>query len=353
MFRDTTQPLRYGRGLSAALKDEPARSSQQGWKGMAVRTSGVLGVLAALSVSLVAAGCSPPSQAESEEASPAAAAQHAEPEGRVAPEEAAEAAPREPAWWAVMPGLYGPPMLTVQNLITARPCSTAMAELLNLQMAAEQNCIQAGSFVSILDIPNVKLGPAANPFLQSGAASALREAAATRPDKPFAINSTWRSTLQQHILRHWKGRCGIRVVAKPGSSLHESGLALDVPLETTDLFRRALKREGFVWFCDRTNRGRLRRCKDQPHYDFKGQDLSSSNVLAFQRLWNHSYAEDALPLTGHYDEATAARMNKAPLLGFPAGTTCDATAFLAAHQPRAAAAMEEAAEGGEHGEDTP
>ncbi len=313
-----------------------------------MRSSTLLALAAVLAL-LPAACDAPDTHAEATTPAPqAAAAEHAEADGL--PDGAQDAAPPHPApWLQIMPDLYGPPMLTVQTLVRARTCSTALAELLNLQIAAEQNCIQQGSFASITDIPNVKLGPAANPFLQAEAASSLREVAATYPDRTFAINSTWRSTLQQHILRQWKGRCGIRVVARPGSSRHESGLALDVPLETTDAFRRQLKRKGWTWFCDRTNRGRLRGCKDQPHYDFKGDDLCDRNVLAFQRLWNHSYPEDPLALTGRYDDETAQRMDQAPLLGFPAGNTCDASDFLKANPPRAAEAMlAEAAEDDAH-----
>jgi len=223
---------------------------------------------------------------------------------------------------------------TVGQLIKARGCSTAQTETLNIQLAAEKNCIDAGSFESIADIPNLHLGPAANPFLQAEAAHSLRRIAQQAPGETFQINSSWRSVIQQHILKQWRGSCGIRVVARPGTSDHESGLAMDVDRETTQAFRKALKQEGWTWFCDRTNRGRFAGCKDMPHHNLHGRDLRTLNVLAFQRLWNHSYPDDPIPLSGEYDGATANRMNRTPLAGFPAGTTCDSQAFVAAVSAR-------------------
>ncbi|MEO1273616.1 MAG: M15 family metallopeptidase, partial [Myxococcota bacterium] len=194
----------------------------------------------------------------------------------------------------------GPPIRTVGELVERRTCSTELTEGLNIQLAAQMNCIRPGFFEPVNDVGNLDLGPAANPFLQAPAAQALREAASADPEAALTINSSWRSVAQQHILKRWKGSCGIRVVADPGTSHHESGLAIDVPTETTRDFRSHLKREGWVWYCDATNKGRAKGCRDRPHYTYKrsGEDLRSLNVLAFQKLWNHAHPDDTIKETG-------------------------------------------------------
>lgn len=225
----------------------------------------------------------------------------------------------------------GPPIKTVGELVERRTCSTELTYPLNIQLAAQMNCIRPGFFEPVSDVGNLDLGPAANPFLQAPAAQALREAADERPEVTLSLNSSWRSVAQQHILKRWKGSCGIRVVADPGTSHHESGLAIDVPTETTRDFRDHLKREGWVWYCDATNGGRTRGCRDRPHYTYKrsGEDLRSLNVLAFQKLWNHAHPDDPIQESGHYNRATARRLDKAPLEGFAAGPTCDSRQFIA------------------------
>ena len=119
------------------------------------------------------------------------------------------------------------------------------------------------------------------------------------------------------------------MVAEPGTSHHESGLAIDVPIETTRAFREQLRKGDWLWYCDATNRGRTRRCRDIPHHTFKGgEDLRSLNVLAFQQLWNHAHPDDLLEESGQYNMATSWRLNKTPLDGFPSGPSCESSAFI-------------------------
>lgn len=215
---------------------------------------------------------------------------------------------------------------TVGELIRKRKCSTAPTRALNIQLAAQMNCLKPDFFEPIDGIENVRLDPAANPFLQRPAAEALAKVAGERPDTEFTINSSWRSVAQQHILKRWQGSCGVRIAADPGTSHHESGLAIDVKNQTTDAFRKQLKRGGWQWYCDRTNRGRFRGCSDPPHHTFRGgRDLRSLNVLAFQKLWNHANPDDPISETGRYNSATAKRLDKTPLAGFTAGPTCQPT----------------------------
>ena len=227
-------------------------------------------------------------------------------------------------WSTDDPGVYKN-LSTVDELIQARACSTGPTMGLNAQIAEEINCIRPGMFANISDIPNVRLGAGASPFVQGTAARGLRAAAAANPQATFQINSSWRSVVQQYILKRWEGSCGIRIAATPGRSRHESGLALDVPTSTTDRFHSTLSGNGWTWYCDRTNGGRLSGCGDPPHWDFfNGTDLRSYSVRAFQRLWNNAHPEDRIAEDGAYGPQTAARIRRAPLGGFTTGTTCAA-----------------------------
>ncbi len=219
--------------------------------------------------------------------------------------------------------------MTVEDLVSSRLCSTDMTTRLSAQLAAQVNCIAPGTFSRIDDIPNVHLNQAANPFLQSGAARALRKVAGDLPDQTFSVNSTWRSIVQQHVLKRWEGTCGIRIAADPGTSHHESGRAIDVPREVTKAWRHKLNERGWVWYCDETNKGRWAGCRDVPHHTYiRGRDIREISVKAFQILWNRAHPEDPLPETGTYGPMTARRIDMAPLAGFDTGTTCSAPLTL-------------------------
>jgi len=212
---------------------------------------------------------------------------------------------------------------TVGELVDARTCSTAPSMPLNAQIAAQLNCSQDDLFSAIDDIPNVRLGAAANPFMQGPAARALRNAAAANPGATMVLHSTWRSVVQQYILSSWQGSCGIGVAAPPGRSNHESGLAIDLPLETTQRFRSALRNAGFAWYCDINNRGRIGGCRDTPHHSYRnGREVASLGVRAFQQLWNRAHPEDRIRESGAFDSSTRSRMRRAPLGGFPTGSSC-------------------------------
>lgn len=223
-------------------------------------------------------------------------------------------------------GTFDKALDTVGQLVSARTCSTGLTSPLNIQVAQEMACISPSKFEAITGISNVELGAGANPFLQAGAAQALRRVAASNPGATFTINSSWRSTAQQYILKRWEGSCGIGVAASPGRSNHESGLAVDVSSGTTNAFAGALRREGFVWYCDRTNRGRAAGCRDTPHWEYgRGENLSALSIQAFQRLWNRANPSDRISEDGIYGNNTASRLARAPLSGFSTGTSCGST----------------------------
>jgi hypothetical protein len=186
------------------------------------------------------------------------------------------------------------------------------------------NCIEDGFFVSIAEIANVRLGAAASPFLQAPASAALAEAASVRPDEILDINSSWRSVVQQLILDSWEGSCGIALAARPGTSNHESGLAIDIPTRATELFRQPLTNNGWTWFCDAVNDGRLEGCQDPPHYNYSrgGEDLRSRGVRAFQQLWNDANPDDPIAEDGDFGPQTEARILQSPTSGFDLEQDC-------------------------------
>lgn len=208
---------------------------------------------------------------------------------------------------------------TVGQLVRNRGCSTGPSQPLNVQIADEINCIRDDLFENINDIPNLRFGAGANTFLQRNAAQSLRRVLARRPGSTMTLNSSWRSPVQQYILKRWEGSCGIGVAASPGRSNHESGLAIDIPLS----FTSELRAEGWVWYCTRYNGGRSSGCRDIPHWDYtNGVDVRRLGVRAFQRLWNKANPGDRIAEDGLYGAQTAARIERAPISGFSTGTTC-------------------------------
>jgi hypothetical protein len=212
---------------------------------------------------------------------------------------------------------------TVGELISARACSTAPSARLNAQIAAEMNCLRPDQFGSFSQTPNIDRGPAASPFLQKPAADALRRAFARVPHRTAQMNSSWRSVVQQYVLKSWEGSCGIRIAATPGRSNHESGLSIDIQFDSQ--LRSALRAEGWQWHCDRTNGGRISGCGDPVHYTYVGRgarDLRRESVKAFQQLWSHNNPNDRITVDGIYGRQTAARIRKSPLSGFENGASC-------------------------------
>lgn len=212
---------------------------------------------------------------------------------------------------------------SVGQLTDRRACSTAPTARLNAQIAQEMNCGGSDLFGSIADVTNIDRGAAASPFLQKPAADALRRAMAQVPHRTVRMNSGWRSVVQQYILKSWEGRCGIRIAATPGRSNHESGLSIDI--EYNSEVARALRNQGWQWYCDRTNGGRYSGCGDPVHWTYVGRgsrDLRKDSVKAFQRLWNHANPHDRITVDGIYGGQTASRIRKSPLAGFDEGASC-------------------------------
>ena len=209
---------------------------------------------------------------------------------------------------------------TVEQAI-ANSCGTASVKGLSLQIIAEGNCISPGAFSKIPARANVSYGSGAFPYLEKPARDQLVASLDAHKTTHMTINSMLRTIAQQYLLYRWgsANRCGINVVAKPGNSNHETGLAMDIGESST--WRSSLQGHGFKWFGS----------SDAMHYDYTGSGSVSHkglDVKAFQRLWNANHPTDKISVDGGWGPQTEARMKKAPAAGFPSGPTCGSAAML-------------------------
>ncbi len=195
----------------------------------------------------------------------------------------------------------------------AESCTTADVKGLSLQLIEELNCLKPNTMGRIDNLKNVELGPAALPFLQSSVADGLVKVVAARGTK-LHINSSLRSLPQQFLLYQWYlgGRCGIKLAARPGSSNHESGRAVDV--DENAAWRSAFLNNGWKW----------QGAGDPVHYELLsgGVDIRGLSVQAFQRLWNRNHPDDKIAEDGAYGGQTEARIKQAPIGGFAIGAMC-------------------------------
>lgn len=193
-------------------------------------------------------------------------------------------------------------------------CSTTLVVGLSEQLIDEFQCMAPGAMQSIAEVAHTTRGSAVFPYLQVDAAQALGQAAA-EADADIHLTSAYRTIPQQYLLWRWgqRGLCGIGLAAKPGNSNHQSGLALDVSNHA--VARAALEGAGFRWFG----------AADAVHFDYAGagQDLRSTSVLAFQRLWNHNNLDDLIEEDGVYGAETEARLEITPAQGFASPAPCD------------------------------
>lgn len=197
-----------------------------------------------------------------------------------------------------------------------RPChSTTIIKGLNDQILAEFAVIAPGKLVSITNL-NVSLGSAAAavPYVGGPTAKARLKAAIDSRGQTLHINSGYRTFAQQFLLFRLKhfGGCNPNPVARPGTSNHESGLALDIndPLS----WKPFLSAQGW----------RHLGPSDPPHYDFVagGTDLRSLGIKAFQSLWNKHNPSDSILVDGllrlpdWQNSETIKRLMKSPIDGF-------------------------------------
>jgi hypothetical protein len=220
---------------------------------------------------------------------------------------------------ALSPTCFEPPFgtsrsgLTIDEAAAGGGCSTAIVRPLSEQLIAELECLASGTMADLEGIPGLALSSTALPWLQTPAAAALAEAIADGPGT-LTVNSTLRTLPQQFLLYRWyRARlCGITLASAPGTSPHESGLAIDTSAYA--VWRSALEAHGWRWHG----------AGDLVHFDYVsgGVSLPGLSVQAFQRLWNRNHPEDPIAEDGDYGPETESRLRMAPAEGFPIGALC-------------------------------
>jgi N-acetylmuramoyl-L-alanine amidase len=188
---------------------------------------------------------------------------------------------------------------------------TGLVRGLNLQIIAVVNAIAPNSLVRFDDLRVNVEGNQINPFMQASARMSLQIALRER-GTTLVVNSAYRTVVQQYLLRQQfeRGLFGITAAAVPGSSNHESGLALDV--EDPDGWQPYFQQHNWI---------RLGRDFDFPHYDYvfpaaTRRDLGRIGVRAFQRVWNQFHPGDRIPEDGVYGPQTETRLANSPINGF-------------------------------------
>lgn len=184
-------------------------------------------------------------------------------------------------------------------------CSTSACNALSQQLIHQMNVMNPNTLVNFDDL-NVSLKNAAFPYLQVTAKAALARAIQER-GKTMTVNSGYRTIAQQLLLFNWGRSCGYPVVARPGRSNHQSGLALD--LNDYNGWKPYLQKHGWRWFGS----------NDKPHFDYVGtgaKDLSQATIEAFQQLWNNNNPSKTIAVDGSWGPQTEKCLNESPADGF-------------------------------------
>lgn len=204
--------------------------------------------------------------------------------------------------------------ITVQQTISSG-CSTDPLQGLSQQIIDQAECFAPGSYVLMPNKPGLTFNDVEFRYLQLAARDALVAAIDSKPGTALTINSMLRTVPEQYVLYNWylNGQCGISLAAQPGSSNHETGLAIDINQYST--WKPTLLAHGFTW----------QGTADPVHFDYTGPGAvayKGNDVRAFQQLWNKNNPGDLLVEDGIYGPQTGARLAKSPAGGFPIGAAC-------------------------------
>jgi N-acetylmuramoyl-L-alanine amidase len=201
------------------------------------------------------------------------------------------------------------PML--KDILKIDPCPpTTIANGLSQQIIAEMNNAVPGVLMDCSDL-DISIGSLQFPFLQRPAKEALSRAIQARGTQ-MNITSAYRTCAQQFLLRRRSelGLCGVKAAALPGNSLHESGLAIDIP----DIkgWKPFLQAQGWI---------HLDIPGDPYHFEFRGtgiQIIGNVGVQGFQRLWNRNHLNDQIDDDGIFVSGgeTDNRLRISPSQGF-------------------------------------
>ncbi|MCC5610130.1 M15 family metallopeptidase [Nostoc sp. CHAB 5834] len=117
------------------------------------------------------------------------------------------------------------PRVSFNGLLKVAPRgNTSIVNGLSQQLIYQINLIVPDALVSFDDL-DVELGDAAYPFVPPAAKQALQRAIERR-GVTLKVNSAYRTLAQQMLLFNWRAS-NSNPVAAPGTSNHQSGLALD------------------------------------------------------------------------------------------------------------------------------
>ena len=230
--------------------------------------------------------------------------------------------PDEPLDFQDLPGAEAPnaraparPRYKTVREAATRSCSTASVDGLSRQIIAQARCIDANAFVPLPALSNLVTKPYVYAFFRAPAQRHLLQALKANPKRTMTLHSALRTIAQQYLLYRWGSRkqCGIRLAAEPGTSNHESGLALDI--SNPGDWRSALRAEGFEWMGE----------VDRVHFDYKGGGGTQARAIdgvAFAQLWNKNHKDDRIKEDGRYSAALKERLEQAPAQGFELGPSC-------------------------------
>ncbi|KAG2440738.1 hypothetical protein HXX76_003595 [Chlamydomonas incerta] len=211
-----------------------------------------------------------------------------------------------------------PPSCTLGSVLAKRsPCVTSVALGLTKQIAAEMKAMGVPAMSELAGhTANVKCKEGGCfDMLQASALDSLI-AITTKAKRVIELQSAFRSTAQQYLLYKWKelGICNQKYgVNLPGTSYHESGLAIDV--DNPGAWVTDLKNGGWQYPYP---------VEDNVHFEWRAGGLNQAAVLeiaktnlkAFQRLWNRNNPNDQIKVDGVYGDDSMARLNKAPCDGW-------------------------------------
>jgi hypothetical protein len=179
---------------------------------------------------------------------------------------------------------------------------------LSRQLVDAINCLRPGTLVDIPLDAVLRMLEAGRPNLIDGRALADLRAAAADGDRQMVVRWAYRDVGLQQLFWLQDAYQGCAVAARPGSSNHQNGLAVD--LNDWQYWEPIMRRHG--WENNLAN--------DRVHFDYQRVEdigLGSFSLYAFQELWNLNHPEAPLPTGGALDAETDAALAGAPIEGLP------------------------------------
>jgi hypothetical protein len=179
---------------------------------------------------------------------------------------------------------------------------------LSRQLVDAINCLRPGTLVDIPLDAFIEMLEADRPNLIDGRAVADLRAAAREGNRPMVIRWAYRDVGLQQLFWLQNEYQGCAIAARPGSSNHQNGLAVD--LNDWAYWEPIMRRHGWENNLD----------NDRVHFDYQRAPdigLAPLSLYAFQELWNLNVPEAPLALNGTLDAETDAALAGVELDGLP------------------------------------